>query len=111
MASSRRSTKPKRKSKTRSKALSAVPGRALRQNLAAASTAGGDLVDVMGNMMARYAELPIRLLRARSPFEVWQEQMRFVQSVTNAYRMAARVTMAPAAVAKKEAPAKRSRAR
>ena len=109
MASPRRSTKPKRKRKTRSKALNAVPGRALRQNLA--SAAGGDFVDVMGNMMARYAELPIRLLRARSPFEVWQEQMRFVQSVTNAYRMAARMTVAPAAGANKRTRGKRSRAR
>ena len=110
MASPRRSTKPKRKSKPRSKPLSATPSPALRQTMRSASAAGSDLVELMGNMMARYAELPIRLLRARSPLEVWQEQMRFMQSLTNAYGMAARMSMAPAARATKER-GKRSRAR
>jgi hypothetical protein len=98
MATRRRTTKPKRQRRARSKALASAAAPALRQELTPAA-AGSDLFELMGNMAARCAELPMRLLRARSPFEVWQEQMRFIQSVTNAYGLAARMTAMPALMA------------
>jgi hypothetical protein len=94
MATRRSTTKPKRQRRGSNKALATAPAPALRQELSPA--AGSDLFELMGNMAARCAELPMRLLRARSPFEVWQEQMRFIQSVTNAYSLAARMTAMPA---------------
>jgi hypothetical protein len=94
MATRRSTTKPKRQRRTRSKALASAPAPALRQDFIPAGT-GGDLFELMSNMATRCAELPLRLLRARSPLEVWQEQMLFLQSVTNAYRMAARMTAMP----------------
>jgi hypothetical protein len=95
MATRRSTTKPKRQRRARSKALASAGAPALRQELTPAA-AGSDLFELMGNMAAHCAELPVRLLRARSPLEVWQEQMRFVQSVTNAYRLAAQMTAMPA---------------
>jgi hypothetical protein len=89
-----RKPKPKRQRRSRSKALASAPAPALRQELMPVA-AGGDLFELMGTMAARCAELPLRLLRARSPLEVWQEQMLFIQSVTNAYRLAARMTAMP----------------
>ena len=94
MATRRSTTKPKRQRRARNKALASARSPALRQELIPAA-AGSDLFELMGNMAARCAELPMRLLRARSPFEVWQEQMRFIQSVTNAYGQAARMTAMP----------------
>jgi hypothetical protein len=108
MAAPRRSKKPGRQARTRTSSLAASPGPALRGDLTPAA-AGADLFELMGNMAARCAELPLRLLRARSPLEVWQEQMLFIQSVTNAYRLAARLS-APSALRTKR-PAKRSRAK
>jgi hypothetical protein len=93
-----RSSKPKRQRGGRSKALASAPAPALRQEFIPAG-AGGDLFELMGTMAARCAELPLRLLRARSPLEVWQEQMLFIQSVTNAYGLAARMTAMPAFMA------------
>jgi len=95
-----------RRARTGSRPLAAAPGPALRGDLTPAA-AGADLFELMGNMAARCAELPLRLLRARSPLEVWQEQMLFIQSVTNAYRLAARLSAPPALRSKR--PAKRSR--
>ena len=94
MATRRSTTKPKRQRRTRSKALASAPAPALRGDLKP-TAAGSDLFELMGNMAARCAELPLRLPRARSPLEVWQEQMLFIQSVTNAYRLAARMTAMP----------------
>ena len=108
MAAPRRRKKPGRQARTRTSSLAASPGPALRGDLTPAA-AGADLFELMGNMAARCAELPLRLLRARSPLEVWQEQMLFVQSVTNAYRLAARLSAPPALRVKR--PAKRSKAR
>jgi hypothetical protein len=107
MASRRTSTKPKRRSRPRTRALAAAPAPALRQAMRPATVAGADLFELMGNMMARAAELPIRLLRARSPLEVWQEQVRFIESVGNAYRLAARLTVMPSTTAKKPRPKRR----
>jgi hypothetical protein len=106
MAAPRRRTKPRRQARTRSKALAAAPGPALRRDLTPAA-AGADLFELMGNMAARCAELPLRLLRARSPLEVWQEQMLFIQSLTNAYRLAARLSAPPALRTKR--PTKKSK--
>jgi len=50
-------------------------------------------------------------LRARSPLEVWQEQMLFIQSVTNAYRLAARLSTPPALRARAPAKAAKGRSR
>jgi len=91
MPTRRKPTRPKRQRRTRSKALASARSPVLRQELLPAA-AGADLFELMSTMAARCAELPLRLLRARSPLEVWQEQMRFVQSVTNAYQLAARMT-------------------
>jgi len=77
----------------------------------ASALRGGDLFELMGNMMAHSAELPIRLLRARSPLEVWQEQVRFIESVGHTYRLAARLTMMPSLTAKKPRPKRRKRGR
>mgnify|MGYP003693905877 CR=1 FL=1 len=66
MAAPRRRTKPRRQARTRSTALAAAPGPALRRDLTPAAV-GADLFELMGNMAARCAELPLRLLRARSP--------------------------------------------
>ena len=96
------SKKLKRKVGTRAKALVAAPGQAVFQTIRPLpAQAGTDLFELMGNMMSRCAELPIRLLRARSPLEIWQEQVLFVQSVSNAYRLAARMMVMPPATAKK----------
>jgi hypothetical protein len=111
MASQRRSKKPKRKTRARTKALTATPAATLRQAMPASALAGGDLFELMGNMMARSAELPIRLLRARSPLEVWQEQVRFIESVGHAYRLAARMTVMPSLSARKPIPKRRKRGR
>ena len=105
MAAPRRRTKPRRQARTHTKSLAAAPAPALRGDLTPAA-AGADLFELMGNMAAHCAELPLRLLRARSPLEVWQEQMLFIQSVTNAYRLAARLSV-PAAL-QSQRPAKRS---
>jgi hypothetical protein len=99
MAAPRRRTKPRRQARTRTKSLAAAPAPALRGDLTPA--AGADLFELMGNMAVRCAELPLRLLRARSPLEVWQEQMLFIQSVTNAYRLAARLSVSPSLRAKR----------
>jgi hypothetical protein len=32
---------------------------------------------VMGRVVQAYAELPVRLVQCRSPFDVWREQVRF----------------------------------
>jgi hypothetical protein len=77
----------------------------------ASALRGGDLFELMGNMMAHSAELPIRLLRARSPLEVWQEQVRFIESVGHTYRLAARLTMMPSLTPKKPRPKRRKRGR
>ncbi|HXE68396.1 MAG TPA: hypothetical protein VN523_03495 [Hyphomicrobiaceae bacterium] len=114
MAAPRRRKQPRRPARTRSTPLAAAPGPALRGDLTPAAPAGADLFELMGNMAARCAELPLRLLRARSPLEVWQEQMLFIQSVTNAYRLAARLSTPPALRANRTAsksPAKRSKAK
>jgi hypothetical protein len=95
MVSPRRRKKSKRQAGPQSRSLSAASAPALRGNLLPAA-AGADLFELMGNMAVRCAELPLRLLRARSPLEVWQEQMLFIQSVTNAYRLAARLSAPPA---------------
>jgi hypothetical protein len=94
MATRRSTTKPKRQRRARSKALASARAPARRQELTPAA-AGSDLFELMGNMAARCAELPVRMLRARSPFELWQEQIRFMQSATNAYGLAARMTAMP----------------
>ena len=112
MTTRRKPTRPKRQRRTRSKALASARSPVLRQELLPA--AGADLFELMSNMAARCAELPLRLLRARSPLEVWQEQMRFVQSVTNAYQLAARMTAMPTlqagrAKAKRTRPSSRKR--
>jgi hypothetical protein len=114
MATRRSTTKPKRQRRARSKALSSArnkalssaPAPALRQDFTPAA-AGSDLFELMGNMAARCAELPLRLLRARSPLEVWQEQMLFIQSVTNGYGLAAGMTGMPAPRGGRAAKAKR----
>jgi len=111
MASRRRSKKSKRKTRTRTSALTATPAATLRQAMPASRLAGGDLFELMGNMMAHSAELPIRLLRARSPLEVWQEQVRFIESVGHAYRLAARMTVMPSLAAERPRPKRRKRAR
>jgi hypothetical protein len=102
MASPGRSKKPRRKVRTRGKALAAASGPAVFQTIRPSpAQAGADLFELMGNMMARCAELPMRLLRARSPLEIWQEQVLFIQSVSNAYRQAALMTVMPPATTKK----------
>ena len=111
MASPRRSKKPKRRTRARNSALRATPAATLRQAMPASALRGGDLFELMGNMMAHSAELPIRLLRARSPLEVWQEQVRFIESVGHTYRLAARLTMMPSLTAKKPRPKRRKRGR
>jgi len=109
MAAARHRKKPKRQARTRARPLAAAPGPALRGDLSPVA-AGADLFELMGNMAARCAELPLRLLRARSPLEVWQEQMLFIQSVTNAYRLAARLST-PGLRAKAPAKAAKGRSR
>ena len=112
MASPRKSKKkPKRRRGARGRALSATPAPALRQAMRPALSAGGDLFELMGNMMARSAELPIRLLRARSPLEAWQEQVRFIESVGDVYRLAARMTVMPSLNATTPRPKRRKRGR
>jgi hypothetical protein len=98
MATRRSTTKPKRQRRARSKALASAGAPALRQELTPAA-AGSDPFELMGNIAARCAELPVRLLRARSPLELWQEQMRFIQNVSTAYGLAARMTAMPALMA------------
>lgn len=110
MAAARHRKKPRGQARPRAKPLAAAPGAALRGDLTAAP-ASADLFELMGNMAARCAELPLRLLRARSPLEVWQEQMLFIQSVTNAYRLAARLSMPPALRAKARPKAATGRSR
>jgi hypothetical protein len=110
MAAARHRKKPRRQARPRARPLAAAPGPALRGDLTPAA-AGADLFELMGNMAARCAELPLRLLRARSPLEVWQEQMLFIQSVTNAYRLAARLSTPPALRAKAPARAAKGRTR
>jgi hypothetical protein len=96
------SKKLKRKLRTPAKALVAAPSPAVFQTIRRSpAQAGTDLFELMGNMMSHCAELPIRLLRARSPLEIWQEQVLFIQSVSNAYRQAARMMVMPPATAKK----------
>ena len=99
MASPRKKLKKlKRKVRTPAKALVAAPSPAVFQTIRRSpAQAGTDLFELMGNMMSHCAELPIRLLRARSPLEIWQEQVLFIQSVSNAYRQAARMMVMPSA--------------
>src|SRR5262245_22036764 len=110
MASPRRSKKPRRQAHPRTRSLAAAPAPALRRDLMPVAVSA-DLFELMGNMAARCAELPLRLLRARSPLEVWQEQMLFIQSVTNAYRLAARLSAPPAVRAKSAAKKSKTRGR
>ena len=110
MVAQRRRKKPNRRGTTRSRPLAAAPAPALRRDLMPVAVSA-DLFELMGNMAARCAELPLRLLRARSPLEVWQEQMLFIQSVTNAYRLAARLSAPPAVRAKSAAKKSKTRGR
>jgi hypothetical protein len=39
------------------------------------------MFSVMGRVVQAYAELPGLLVQCRSPFDVWREQVRFVQRI------------------------------
>jgi hypothetical protein len=57
-----------------------------------------NLLELMNTMLMRCALLPLRLARARSPLALWQEQVRFMESITHASLIAARTSLPPAAV-------------
>jgi hypothetical protein len=82
--------KPKRAGNKPLLAASAMVRRAKRASrpraaIAAASPPVGyaafPMLELIGRMVRAYAELPGRLVRCRTPMDVWLEQARFAQRI------------------------------
>lgn len=99
MASPRTGRKSKGTGKGRSRALARprAPTRSQALGSQARELAPADPISAVGTLLARCAEMPFRLLRARSPLEVWQEQMRLAATVATACGLASGLTPVPAA--------------
>ena len=68
-----------------------------------------EVLEMMGHSVSAFLDLPMRMARCRTPFDVWNEQAQFLRSMADDYQLVALRMMKMALAPLPELPAKPQR--